>query len=195
MTETKILELLRGDFKEVKTSVTVMTKEVAGMKSTLKGVNDTLKEHRADIKKTREDQLGCAAKAGWVALKQEIKQDRDKQTAYKGRVRGELQELRGDQTGQTDVPPQAMAAVVTPKTSGTMVAGAFKTFGPWIVAALIGLGVYLGSGGDEAKTLQVLRNLREIGLKVEQIEKNNAEPVRVPVPVTASDLYSEELTP
>lgn len=191
MAETDMLKLLRGDFREVKISVKEMTGEVAGMKSTLKGVNDTLKEHRADIKKTREDQLECDAKTGWVALNREMKQNREKQSAYQGHIREELNGLRGDQTGQTDV--HRIPPVIT-KTNGAMIAGFFKAFGPWIIAGLIGLGVYLGSGGDEEKTLQMLRNLREIGLKVERIEKNHTEPVRVPVPVSV-ECISDEVLP
>jgi len=192
MTETDMLELLRGDFKDVTTSVTEMTKEVAGMKSTLKGVDDTLKEHKTAIKETREAQLRCKASGGWENLNREMKDVKRKQSDYRVHVESEIKDLREDATGQFDVP---VASIVAAKTNGSMVWGFFKTFGPWLVAAAICFGVYLGSGGDEEKTIQVLRNLREIGLKVERIEKNNAEPVRVPMPVTASACYSEEMIP
>jgi len=192
MTETEILKLLRDDFKGVTTSVNNLSGEVAGMKSTLKGVDDTLKEHKTAIKETREAQLRCKASGGWENLNREMKDVKRKQSDYRVHVESEIKYLREDATGQFDVP---IAPIVAAKTNGGMVAGFFKTFGPWIVAGLIGLGAYLGSGGDEEKTMQVLRNLREIGLKVEKIEQNHTEPVRIPVPVTASACYSEEMLP
>ena len=192
MTDTDMLKLLRGDFQGVTTSVNNLSGEVAGMKSTLKGVDDTLKEHKTSIKETREAQLQCKASGGWAALNREVKDVKRKQSDYQGRIRDEIKDLRDEPTGQFDVPT---APVIAAKTNGNMVWGFLKTFGPWLVAAAICFGAYLGSGGDEEKTIQVLRNLREIGLKVERIEKNNAEPVRVPVPVTASACYSEEILP
>jgi len=121
-------------------------------------------------------------------IKGTAKDDRD-------HVDSEIKDLREDQTGQTDVPPQAIAAVVAPKTNAAMVMGALKTFGPWMVAAAILFGVYLGSGGDEEKALQVMRKFQqEIFWKVDKIEKAHAAPIHVPVPVS-SECISEEVVP
>lgn len=194
MTETKILELLRDDFKGVTASVNNLTGEVAGMKSDLNGVNDTLKEHRAAIKETREDQLSCKAAGGWGALNREMKSAKNRIRDDRVYIESKMDDLREDQTGQVDV----HALPAEKRFNGSLPWPIIKTLGPLLLAVflgILGLGFYLGSGGDEEKTLQVLRNLREIGLKVEKIEKNKAEPVRVPVPVTAADLYSEEIIP
>lgn len=190
MTETEMLKLLRGDFKDVTTSVNKLSGEVSGMKSTLNGVDDTLKEHGASIKETREAQLRCKASGGWDVLNREMKQVKKKQSDYRIHIESKMDDLREDQTGQTDV--HRIPPVVT-KTNGAMIAGFFRAFGPWLVAALIGIGVYLGSGGDEEKTIQVLRNLREIGLKVEKIERTKTEPIHVPVPVSAECISDEAL--
>lgn len=187
MTDTNMLQLLRDDFKGVELSVNELSVKVAGVESTLRNVDSTLKEHRDDIKETRKDQLECSAKAGWITLNREMKEVRKKQSAYRIHVESEMKEMREDVTGQFDIP--VVPSTDNKQTNGTMLAGFFKTFGPWIAAFLIGLGVYLGSGGDEEKTIHILKNLQEISLKVAEIEKNNT-PNSIPV---VPEYVSEEL--
>ena len=202
MTETEILKQIQSDFKgvqddskKVTTSVNTLTNEITGLKVAVVNIEKTLDNHDKRITETRE--AGLLATQGVKVVDRDIKQIKITVKDDRAHVDSEFKDLREDQTGQTDVPPQAIAAAVVPKTNGAMVMGALKTFGPWMVAAAIFIGAYLGSGGDKEKALQVLQNqmLQEIGLRVERIEKNKTEPVRVPVPVTASDLYSEEIAP
>ena len=200
MTETEILKQIQRDFKGVQKeskavtlSVNNLTNEITGLKVTVTGVEKTLEKHDARITETREGQL--LATSGLGVVDREMKQVHITAQKDRDHINDELKELRGDQTGQTDVPVLPVAAV---KTNSAMVWGFLKTLGPWMVAAAILFGVYLGSGGDAKETLQLLQtfnhNLREIGLKVEQIEKSKTEPVRVPVPVS-SECYSEEAIP
>jgi len=171
-------EELKEEFKTVTKSVNNLNVTIGGVEKTLVSVNDTLNEHRDDIKDLRRDQLNCSARSGWKGLGREMGEVKDAQKDDRDWMDKELRELRGETTGQFDVPPVALPAPVEPvRTNGAIIGGFFKSFGPWIVMGLICLGVYLGSGGDEEKTLQVLQNLREIGLKVEQIEKMQAMPV------------------
>lgn len=187
MTDTTMFKLIREDFQGVKDSVNTLSGKISGMESTVNGVKETLDRHETAIKETREAQLSCKAAGGWDVLNREIKIAREKQNGYRGRIRDELKDLREDQTGQQDVP-----VVEAKQTNGSMVWGFFKTFGPWIVAGLVILGIWLGSGGDAAKTQQIIRSLQTIGARVEKIEKSKTEPVRVPVPVS-SERFSEEV--
>ncbi len=196
MTESEILKQIQSDFrgvqkesKAITLSVNGLSGEISGMKVAVVNIEKTMDKHDKRITETREGQL--LATSGLDVVNREMKQVH--RTAQKDRdhVDSEFKDLRDDQTGQQDVPAMPVEA----KTNGGIVKGLFKRYGHWVFFALFALGVYFGAGGDEEKTLQVLQNLREIGRKVEQIEKNKTEPVRVPVPVTASDLYSEEMTP
>ena len=190
MPDDKILELIREDFQTVTKSVNTMTGQLGGVEKTLVSVNDTLNEHRDDIKDLRRDQLNCSARSGWKGLGREMGEVKDTQKDDRDWMDKELRELRGETTGQFDVPPVALPAPVEPvRTNGAIIGGFFKSFGPWIMLALIGLGVSIGNGGDMKETLKVLNQfatqLTEIAGKVEQIEKMEAIPMLVPAPVSS----------
>ncbi|MEA3225153.1 MAG: hypothetical protein U9Q07_04320 [Planctomycetota bacterium] len=181
MTDTDMLELLRGDFKGVEKSVNNLSGKMVGVETAIQKIDKSLDDHNDRITETREAQLRCEAAGGWKGINREM---RDVKAAQ-----------REDATGQTDVPQAVVIEKV--QTNSNIIWGAFKTFGPWIALVLVLLGVWLGSGGDKEKTRQwskVLNNLHKINLKVEKIEKNKTEPVHVPVPVS-SECISEEVLP
>ena len=161
------------------------------MKSTMVSVKETLDRHETAIKETHDAQLSCVAAGGWGRINQEMKQVHIRAQKDRDSVEDKLKELRGEQTGQFDVPMVPRHAIEA-KTNGNMVMGFLKTFGPWIAVILFGLGMIIGNGGDGEETLKVLR---EFGFRLGKVETKRAETIHVPVPITLSDAYSEEILP
>lgn len=161
------IEELKEDFKsateKITDSVNGLSGEISGMKSTMVGVEKILDRHEDDIKETRGKQVETATKISVLNRA--------------------MFNTKGNQTA-----PVAFED----KTNGAIIKKLFSRYGHWMIIALLAIGFYFGSGGDEEKTLQVLRNLREIGIKVEKIEKIKTEPIRVPVPVS-EECVSEDI--
>lgn len=181
MTDTEILEQIQEDFrgvqddsKRVTDSVNNLTSEISGMKVAVVNVEKTLDKHDERIIETREGQL--LATRDVEVLNREM---RDAKKAIAN--------------------PGTAPVVLEDKTNGAILKKLFGRYKYWIVVIFLLIGFYIGSGGDEEKTLefssQVLKGLQKIDVKVEKIKQMKTEPIRVPVPVTASDMYLEEITP
>lgn len=164
---------LKKEFRGVTKSVNDLGRNIAGQCKQLKGIEKTLDKHDKRITKTREGQL--LATHGVEVLNREMR-DAKKAIANPGTTPVALED----------------------RTNGAILRKLLGRYKYWIAAiSLLAVGFYLGSGGDEEKTLkfssQVFQSLQEIGLKVEKIEQIKTEPIRVPVPVSVE--YVSEETP
>ena len=182
MTDTNISE----ELKALSTSVTEHRIEIAGkigkLTTKVEGLTKSSDGLINRIDKIALNQASCTARTGQTGVNARLKRIEKKSSEDRIHVETELKALREEQTGQIDI-------INTPKIkpNGSMLLASIKYFGPFLAALLFALGVYFGTGGDDEKTVQILQNVREIGLRVEKIEESKTLPVHIPVPVTFSE--------
>lgn len=91
--------------------------------------------------------------------------------------RRDIRELqRDDITGQVDAAHQRALSASEKASARIPWMPMLRVVGPWLVALLIGVGVYLGSGGDTAAMANAIRAVNDTTLKLSRkIDRIEAE--------------------
>ena len=183
---------MSDELRDLTKSVNELTKTVASGMATLTTKVDTLQaSHTAsatEIRKIKSDQDSCEARTGFRGVNARLKEQQQEDKELRVHIDTQLDNMRGDATGRVEEALlKAAQAAPRPNGSNGFRELAFRAL-PYILLFGMFLGAWLISGGDKEKTLQMFHTIREIGLKVEKIEKNNGHPVYLPV---STEAYSE----
>jgi len=176
------------DLGKTVTSLRVdVVRSVTELQGEVKHLGTAHEQVAKEVKEIALNQASCVARTGQDGVNARLKKLEKKISDDRIEVKSELDKYREDQTENIDEVALKAAKLATKNGGRNWLALAARAV-PWIVMGLIGLGVWLGSGGDEEKVIQVLQNVREIGLKVEQMERET--PKVVPLPVTPAECDS-----
>lgn len=167
-----------------------VVKKVTALQGDVRHLSDSHGELASQVKEVSTNQASCPARTGEPGVNARLKKLEKKISDDRIEVKSELDKYREDQTGNVEEAALRAARLATDSGGRNWSALAARAV-PWLIMGLIGLGVYLGSGGDEERVLQVLQNVREIGLKVEKLEHET--PRFVPLPITPAECESEEI--
>jgi hypothetical protein len=146
--------------------------EISGQIGALTANVDSLKySHAANgtkLDRVLELELACPARAGWEGLKADVARAGDRIDTNQTKVESEFKAVRGESTGQVDVPTIARQTFGQPfGANGSVMKELFVRAIPYIIIALVGLGAYLSSGGDTKTTLAALRAVSDTVAKVD----------------------------
>lgn len=118
----------------------------------LRGQHDRL---AGRVEKVVVDQAGCPARAGLGGINARLRK-------LEART-----EPKGEPTGSVDV-SSGSGSQRRSSWMAAPVVSLLRPFLPWIIAALVGLGAWMASGGDSEKAMAAIAEVRAIQ---EQIEK------------------------
>jgi hypothetical protein len=170
MTEHDLAVALKDLSKTVVDLRIDVVKSVTTLRGEVRHLGDAHHEVATQVKEIALNQASCAARTGQEGVNARLKKLEKKISDDKIEVKSELDKYREDHTGNIDEVALKAARLATGdghRDWGALAARAV----PWLIMGLIGLGVWLGSGGDEERVKQVLNNVREIGIKVEKLER------------------------
>lgn len=189
MTDHDLATALTDLGKTVSSLQVEVVRSVTELQGEVKHLGEAHKEVAKQVKEVALNQASCVARTGAEGVNARIKKLEKKTSEDRIDVKSELDKYREDHTGNVDEVALRAARLATGNGSKGWMTLAARAV-PWLIMGLIGLGVWLGSGGDEDRVLQVLQNVREIGIKVEQLEQE--VPTVVPLPVTPAECESVE---
>jgi len=169
---------ISDSLNELTKSVNQHRVELAGEIATLNTTVAHLSKSNEAVGKKVEEiglaQAGCPARTGWPGANARIGKLEKKTSSDKINPGNEMSDGRDDHTGNVDEAALAAARVATVET-GINFLKVVKIIGPWIAALFIGIGIWIGTRDSDDKDDQLLHNVRELGIKIEQIEKRTAD--------------------
>ena len=150
-----------------------VAKSIGELTATVNGLRDQHSRLEDRVEKITSEQAGCPGRAGVKGVNARLRRIEDRIDPKPADPRS-----RGEDSGLADMAAEraiaeaeraaerAAFASRSPALVGLL--SVVRPILPWIVAALIGLGVYLGSGGDKEATSAAIRDFTE---RLIQIEK------------------------
>lgn len=201
MTEHDLTSALTDLSKTVSTLQVEVVRSVTELQGEVKHLGEAHREVAKEVKEVALNQAACVARTGWPGANARMKKLEEGKVNKKNpdsdpkiNIASELEKFREDQTGNLDeVALRAAQMASRPGNTTSWWSLGVKMI-PWIISAaatLIGIGIALGRYGTEEDQLQLLHNVREIGIQVQQMEKE--KPVVIPLPITPAECESEEI--
>jgi len=157
-----------------------VAKSIGELTATVKGLSDQHSRLEDRVDKITSEQAGCPGRAGVKGVNARLRRIEDRiDPKPGGQPAG--QPARGDDSGLADMAAEraiaeaeraagrAAFASRSPALIGML--SLIRPILPWIVAALIGLGVYLGTGGDKDATSAAILDFTERLIQIEKTVK------------------------
>lgn len=145
-----------------------VAEQLGRLSAKVEGLGENYGHLSEAVEKVAKEQASCPARGGVKGVNARLRRLEDRADPSPGG------QPRGDDSGLVDLAVErarAEAERAARVPFGVAALGVLRPILPWIVAALVGLGVYLGSGGDSEATSRAIRDFTERLIQIEKTVK------------------------
>ena len=153
--------ILLDEFRTMRKDV---REDVQGIHARINDVKNSVVKLETEVGTIKEHNLQAAADLN--SLGDEHIRCQAERQAFQESTSRRLDDVAG-RVSEVDGKPADASAMFNGKT--TMALNLLSRFGPWVVLALIGLGAYLGTGGDMEKTAAAIERAERVVKIAEEV--------------------------